>query len=1154
MKRKIFSTLLMGAFFIASMSMFTSCKDYNDDINANSDEIAALKTQLSTLDAALKQAQADATTAHAAFATKSQIADLEKEIANLVKAADLQKAIDDVQSKLSGGSDKTIADLAKEIDAIDSQLNELGTTSLKDLKDAVETATKNITSQQAALDQLTEALKGKADTANVNEKIAALQKELENVKASAGDVKSIQELKDSMQNLNKKVDAFSTQINILTVLIKKQLTSLVFKPAYMWDGIESAQVPSVIGAPIYVFPADKDGQKKGEDTEVLEPKKANGQLVTTAIEGYGIAQYHYNPSTADLTKTSFSFLTNQPVNLSRATAADFVVNPVSSTVDGTNTFVENGVLNVKFTTNTAAIDAVVKDGKLPMAALQGAVSDTAVVSDYALILPTSYKDLVLGDNAFGENHEGNSEIHLYQSISDLKADQGHVHEVAYNSSIDLKEWIETHATLTKSAGENVENAECKKLDKGTLEALGLTYKFAAIEYETTAGNSDTKQSVHAQVTEDGIVTPKKVVDGKQTSEAATRAAIGKEPIVRVTLVDKAGNIYAYGYVKIKIVDATKEQNDKYAFTFNKALVANCDGSATALTWEQVETTLYNDLNMSKDEFESEYTLDTQNQYTKTSNGYVSIADYNKAVVAEAQKKGLDHEVLKKYLKANLLPQYGAVTKQTDDPSSATELLKWTLSGADQKALIAKGYAGTDGYSVKELTTVVKLAARTAKNPDLYIKLTIPVKGIKFAAGAIGEKLTGYWYTADASVNAEGASQEIRANVPVPEDASASGSATTFDYDILKTFKDAKLALSGVDTNKEFTSFANYTDGAKFQFVAPKSATTLEINGQDVENVWTVAGITGAKYVLKVSNDNKTINIVGVWSSKDKKYISTLNNGKADVEAPIEVVTLTGANQNVASYNVNGKGYSFTTDILNYKSHSELKADETFTAYVTIQFAEKCYAPILSGTDEFAVRFLRPVNFTANGTKSVKDAVDGGENVNLLDITKITDWRDYDFNTKPAYYSYYGVNVAADLANAYTDIQKSDAERQTTLTSVAEIESLLKVQSATSIVLTNEFVSGVKLEDGKWVYTYAEGAPTASPVYVKAGTAEKSTAKNPSPAYFMNAPVVNYKNNTSTVKFFHIYVPLTMTYNYGKGIAVQKAYGVITVDNTVSNAK
>ena len=46
MKKKIFSTLLMGAFFLASMSMFTSCKDYDDDINAVKNYVAALQTAL----------------------------------------------------------------------------------------------------------------------------------------------------------------------------------------------------------------------------------------------------------------------------------------------------------------------------------------------------------------------------------------------------------------------------------------------------------------------------------------------------------------------------------------------------------------------------------------------------------------------------------------------------------------------------------------------------------------------------------------------------------------------------------------------------------------------------------------------------------------------------------------------------------------------------------------------------------------------------------------------------------------------------------------------------------------------------------------------------------------------------------------------------
>ena len=71
--KKIFSTLLMGAFFIASVGMFTSCKDYDDDINANANDIAALKTQLATLDAALKKAQDDIKAAAGNYATKADI-------------------------------------------------------------------------------------------------------------------------------------------------------------------------------------------------------------------------------------------------------------------------------------------------------------------------------------------------------------------------------------------------------------------------------------------------------------------------------------------------------------------------------------------------------------------------------------------------------------------------------------------------------------------------------------------------------------------------------------------------------------------------------------------------------------------------------------------------------------------------------------------------------------------------------------------------------------------------------------------------------------------------------------------------------------------------------------------------------------------------
>ena len=44
MKRKYFSALLMGTLTVASMSTFTSCKDYDDDISNLQEQIDKLAT------------------------------------------------------------------------------------------------------------------------------------------------------------------------------------------------------------------------------------------------------------------------------------------------------------------------------------------------------------------------------------------------------------------------------------------------------------------------------------------------------------------------------------------------------------------------------------------------------------------------------------------------------------------------------------------------------------------------------------------------------------------------------------------------------------------------------------------------------------------------------------------------------------------------------------------------------------------------------------------------------------------------------------------------------------------------------------------------------------------------------------------------------
>ena len=69
MKKKIFSTLLLVAFALASTSMIVSCKDYDDDINKNAADISALRAEL---EQKLADCKARCDAEHSKFLTEHQ--------------------------------------------------------------------------------------------------------------------------------------------------------------------------------------------------------------------------------------------------------------------------------------------------------------------------------------------------------------------------------------------------------------------------------------------------------------------------------------------------------------------------------------------------------------------------------------------------------------------------------------------------------------------------------------------------------------------------------------------------------------------------------------------------------------------------------------------------------------------------------------------------------------------------------------------------------------------------------------------------------------------------------------------------------------------------------------------------------------------------
>src|SRR5574344_2095938 len=148
MKKRILSSLLMGALFVASMSTFTSCKDYDDDINnlqaqidkaALASDVTTLKTTvdaaatnansaLTKAEAAATQAGANQTAIAAVKATADKAAtDVATVIASAAKAQTTADASATAAAAAQKTADQAVADAAAAQKDATSALTQLGT-------------------------------------------------------------------------------------------------------------------------------------------------------------------------------------------------------------------------------------------------------------------------------------------------------------------------------------------------------------------------------------------------------------------------------------------------------------------------------------------------------------------------------------------------------------------------------------------------------------------------------------------------------------------------------------------------------------------------------------------------------------------------------------------------------------------------------------------------------------------------------------------------------------------------------------------------------------------------------------------------------------------------------------------------------------------
>ncbi len=315
MKRKYFSALLMGALTIASVSTFTSCKDYDDDIdNLQSQidkaglqsDIDALKTQLQD---AASTASAAKTTAESALAKANAAAvkaDVEKAIQKVEVTAN--KAATDVATAISNAANaQTTADGAqKAADAAAKAAKDAQKQADQAVKDAAAAATTaNAAAKQADFEKALERI-GNLETSRVtadklDEKLTQLKEEL---LGADGD-------KETIGSLTVKVNAYKGAVEELYSAV----TSVELVETYSgvngftsnWNttnGITSLTVEMLHGL---ISDDSKFGDENGNDAKPIV-EYVKGKDIDVKDDASIVVRV--NPVNADLTKGAKIILLN----------------------------------------------------------------------------------------------------------------------------------------------------------------------------------------------------------------------------------------------------------------------------------------------------------------------------------------------------------------------------------------------------------------------------------------------------------------------------------------------------------------------------------------------------------------------------------------------------------------------------------------------------------------------------------------------------------------------------------------------------------------------------------------------------------------------------------------------------------------------------
>ncbi len=529
MNKKYLSVILFSALMLGTTGTFTSCKDYDDDINNLQEQVDKLKdlqTSVDGLKTSIDEAKA------AAEQAKKDAADA------LAKA---QEALD-----AAGGGDEALKEQVAK------------------LEKAVEEQAQKIAKLEELSVKVTE-LESKIDNAATKEELAALKEEF---------------TKLSAQFMN---------------IVGGRLTSTTLIPEFHINGIPAITFTTLQYTPqVYVKNEHKgnlaDGTTKHATKPWLDHENVKGAKALYISTELNEANYQMNPNMGvtkdDVEMPSFDCIKSTNITTKAVDVAN------NKPIEVTGYDIKDGIMTVTFKKNKEFLGTVIgtddKDKKetFYMASLKTPIAEAnlteeekekgeevAVNSEYSRIeeivaipyLANSKTDFTKPINDdFADETQGTGDnlfyVHYHDSICLYNSGNDQLVDVRaqYNEPLDLSKLV----TVCVSSDEK-SHANHSELEN--YADYGLEFRFAMASAKYLQGGLKTDEQAFGKIL-NGHYLKSEVYDVELGDDEYSKTSIGREPIVRVSLVDtKNNNLVAQRYIKVRWTGEKEQTIDAYTF-------------------------------------------------------------------------------------------------------------------------------------------------------------------------------------------------------------------------------------------------------------------------------------------------------------------------------------------------------------------------------------------------------------------------------------------------------------------------------------------------------------------------------------------------------------------------------------------------------------